>query len=130
YIPMDQDFFACRRSYLLMRYRIVLQLFVLIALSFSGTYRAAAETKNAFPNPTLDSPLSAGKTERTVVLAGGCFWGMQAVFEHLRGVTHVTAGYSGGSRETARYEAVSTGDTGHAESVKIAYDPSKISLGT
>jgi len=63
-----------------------------------------------------------------VVLAGGCFWGMQAVFESLKGVTHVTAGFSGGSAMTAHYEIVSTGTTGHAESVDVVYDPSKISF--
>src|SRR5690348_6960989 len=63
-----------------------------------------------------------------IVLAGGCFWGMQAVFEQVRGVTHVVAGYSGGSRATANYETVSSGTTGHAESVEITYDPQKVSF--
>jgi peptide-methionine (S)-S-oxide reductase len=63
-----------------------------------------------------------------VVLAGGCFWGMQAVFEQLRGVTSVVAGYSGGSRDTAHYDIVESGNTGHAESVDITYDPSRISF--
>ena len=63
-----------------------------------------------------------------VVLAGGCFWGMQAVFEQVRGVTRVVAGYSGGSKETAHYDIVSTGNTGHAESVEITYDPSRITF--
>jgi peptide-methionine (S)-S-oxide reductase len=64
-----------------------------------------------------------------VVLAGGCFWGIQAVFEHVKGVTSATAGYSGGSANTAQYETVSTGRTGHAESVKVVYDPSQVSFG-
>jgi peptide-methionine (S)-S-oxide reductase len=64
-----------------------------------------------------------------VVLAGGCFWGIQAVFEHVKGVSSATAGYSGGSAGTAQYETVSTGRTGHAESVKVVYDPSQISFG-
>jgi peptide-methionine (S)-S-oxide reductase len=64
-----------------------------------------------------------------VVLAGGCFWGIQAVFEHVKGVSSATAGYSGGSANTAQYETVSTGRTGHAESVKLVYDPSQISFG-
>jgi peptide-methionine (S)-S-oxide reductase len=63
------------------------------------------------------------------VLAGGCFWGIQAVFEHVKGVTSATAGYSGGAANTAQYETVSTGRTGHAESVKVVYDPSQISFG-
>jgi len=73
------------------------------------------------------APARAGG-ERQVVLAGGCFWGMQAVFESLRGVTSAVAGYSGGNAATAHYEIVSTGMTGHAESVKVTYDPSRISF--
>jgi len=73
------------------------------------------------------APAPAAPTER-VVLAGGCFWGMQAVFESLRGVTRAVAGYSGGNAATAHYEIVSTGMTGHAESVEVTYDPSKISF--
>jgi peptide-methionine (S)-S-oxide reductase len=65
-----------------------------------------------------------------VVLAGGCFWGMQAVFDDVKGVTQVVAGYSGGTRETAHYDIVSTGRTGHAESVSIVYDPSRVTFGT
>ncbi|MGA2758932.1 MAG: peptide-methionine (S)-S-oxide reductase MsrA [Candidatus Cybelea sp.] len=71
--------------------------------------------------------IAQGTTER-VVLAGGCFWGMQLVFEQLKGVDRVVAGYSGGSATTAQYETVSTGATGHAESVEITYDPAKISF--
>jgi peptide-methionine (S)-S-oxide reductase len=70
----------------------------------------------------------ATKTSQKVVLAGGCFWGMEAVFESLRGVSSAVAGYSGGSKETAHYEMVGTGDTGHAESVEVTYDPSQISF--
>lgn len=81
------------------------------------------------PNPATDQPLSKTKSSETVVLAGGCFWGIQAVFEHVKGVSSATAGYSGGSASTAQYETVSTGRTGHAESVKVVYDPSQISFG-
>ena len=81
------------------------------------------------PNPTADEPLSKSKSTETVVLAGGCFWGIQAVFEHVKGVTSATAGYSGGAANTAQYEVVSTGRTGHAESVKVVYDPSQVSFG-
>src|SRR5947209_8057259 len=76
------------------------------------------------------SPMTAAKSstiEPSAVLAGGCFWGVDAVFKHVQGVTSVTSGYAGGSRDTAQYETVSTGTTGHAESVKISYDPSRIS---
>jgi len=71
------------------------------------------------------SPAAPG--EQTAVLAGGCFWGVDAVFKHVRGVSNVVSGYAGGSAETAQYEVVSTGTTGHAESVKITYDPSQVS---
>ena len=81
------------------------------------------------PNPTVDAPLDKAKGEQTAILAGGCFWGIQAVFQHVRGVTSATSGYSGGSANTAEYETVSTGSTGHAESVKITYDPSLVSYG-
>ena len=90
---------------------------------------AATATGVAIPDPALDAPLAAGKGEQTAVLAGGCFWGIEAVFEHVKGVTDVTSGYSGGSAEAADYETVSTGETGHAESVRITYDPSRISYG-
>ena len=83
----------------------------------------------AIPDPALDAPLASAKGEQTAVLAGGCFWGVEAVFEHVKGVTDVTSGYSGGSAATAQYEKVSTGETGHAESVRITYDPSQISYG-
>ncbi|HET9030558.1 MAG TPA: peptide-methionine (S)-S-oxide reductase MsrA [Candidatus Aquilonibacter sp.] len=76
----------------------------------------------------LTSPGTALAASEHVVLAGGCFWGMQAVFESLRGVQHVTAGFSGGAAATAHYEIVSTGMTGHAESVDVVYDPAKISF--
>ena len=81
------------------------------------------------PNPTADEPLNKAKGAQTVVLSGGCFWGIQAVFEHVKGVSSVTAGYSGGSASTAQYETVSTGSTGHAESVRIVYDPAQVSYG-
>lgn len=74
------------------------------------------------------APTTAPKGSQQLVLAGGCFWGMEAVFEQLKGVSSVVAGYSGGSADTAHYETVSTGETGHAESVRITFDPSQISL--
>jgi peptide-methionine (S)-S-oxide reductase len=81
------------------------------------------------PDPAADTQLSKSKGAQTVVLSGGCFWGIQAVFEHVKGVSSVTAGYSGGQASTAQYETVSTGRTGHAESVRIVYDPSQVSYG-
>lgn len=83
----------------------------------------------AFPKPAVDAPLAPSPGKGTAVLAGGCFWGMQAVFSHVKGVVSATSGYSGGDAWTARYEEVSTGTTGHAESVKVVFDPSQISYG-
>lgn len=88
-----------------------------------------ANSKAAFPKPAVDAPLSSAKTTETAVVAGGCFWGIQGVFQHLKGVVSATSGYSGGAANTAHYEDVSTGATGHAESVKIVFDTSQISYG-
>lgn len=82
-----------------------------------------------FPKPAVDSPLTSAKGKETAVLSGGCFWGVQAVFQHLNGVISSTSGYSGGAANTAHYEEVSTGTTGHVESVKVVFDPSQISYG-
>ena len=90
-----------------------------------GAARAAAE----FPDPPKDAPAMTNGTQ-TAVLAGGCFWGMEGIFERLKGVTAVTSGYSGGEKNTAHYEEVSTGMTGHAESIQVRYDPAQISYGT
>lgn len=88
-----------------------------------------ANPTSAFPKPAVDSPLATSSAKETAVLAGGCFWGIQAVFSHLKGVVSATSGYSGGEAGTAHYEEVSTGTTGHAESVKVIFDPSQISYG-
>lgn len=90
---------------------------------------AATATPVTLPDPAVDAKLATTKGQQTVVLAGGCFWGIEAVFEHVKGVTGVTVGYSGGAEKTAHYETVSTGKTGHAESVEIVYDPSRITYG-
>src|SRR5574340_1240134 len=82
-----------------------------------------------FPAPAVDIPPAAAHSKATAVLSGGCFWGVEAVFERLNGVSNVVAGFAGGEKRTAHYEMVSMGNTGHAESVKITYDPSKISYG-
>lgn len=83
----------------------------------------------AIPDPIVDAPLASTKGEQTAVLAGGCFWGIEAVFEHVKGVIDAASGYAGGSAATAKYEIVSNGRTGHAEAVRIKYDPSQISYG-
>ena len=87
----------------------------------------AAENAVVVPAPAMDVPSSDGI--QTVVLSGGCFWGVQGVFQHTAGVVSAISGYAGGSKMTATYEQVSTGTTGHAESVEIKYDPNKISYG-
>ena len=103
----------------------------LLALLFLGVATACSPATAAvmIPSPAVDEPLAAAKSERTAVLAGGCFWGIEAVFEHLHGVVNVRSGYAGGTADTAKYEIVSEGRTGHAESVQIVYDPSQISYG-
>ncbi len=87
-----------------------------------------AEIPVVIAPPTFDNPKASGIAQ-TAVLAGGCFWGVQAVFEHVRGVQSVVAGYAGGDKSTAQYETVSSGTSGHAESVKITFDPAAISYG-
>jgi len=81
------------------------------------------------PDPTEDSALAKQKSREIAVLAGGCFWGVEAVFEHVKGVISVESGYSGGASSTAQYEKVGSGRTGHAESVRITFDPSQVSYG-
>jgi peptide-methionine (S)-S-oxide reductase len=90
---------------------------------------AAGEKVAALPKAAVDEHLAASPGQETAVIAGGCFWGIQAVFQHVKGVISATSGYSGGAANTAEYEVVSTGTTNHAESVKIVYDPSKVTYG-
>ena len=87
------------------------------------------ESSGAVPAPAVDAPRASASGQQTAVLSGGCFWGVQAVFQHVKGVISATSGYSGGSAKTAEYEIVSTGETGHAESVQIVFDPSQITYG-
>ncbi len=94
----------------------------------TGAVRAA-EPAVTIPPPATVQATPGGSGLQTVILAGGCFWGMQAVFEHTKGVTQAVSGYSGGKKETAHYEMVSTERTGHAESVSVTYDPQQISYG-
>jgi peptide-methionine (S)-S-oxide reductase len=89
---------------------------------------SAAEKPVEIPPPALDNPKAAGPPQ-TAVLAGGCFWGVQAVFQHLNGVQRALSGYAGGDRATAEYEIVSGGRTGHAESVQVTFDPNVVSYG-
>jgi peptide-methionine (S)-S-oxide reductase len=92
--------------------------------------RVGADSINkVIPAPALDTPAAESTGPQTAVLAGGCFWGLQGMFEHVQGVTKVVAGYSGGTKETAHYEMVGTERTGHAESVEITFDPKQVSYG-
>jgi peptide-methionine (S)-S-oxide reductase len=85
--------------------------------------------KMPFPAPAVDAPLAAAKSQQTAVFAGGCFWGVQAVFEHVKGVSSATSGYAGGHVKSPSYESVSMGVTGHAETVSIKFDPSQVTYG-
>jgi peptide-methionine (S)-S-oxide reductase len=90
---------------------------------------APSHAAGPLPDPKVDEPAAAAMATQTAVFAGGCFWGVEAVFEHVKGVTRVVSGYAGGSADTANYDRVSSGGTGHAESVRISYDPARISYG-
>ncbi len=103
---------------------------VLVAVSFMLTRTTKASTSGVFPAPVTDDALATNPAKAKAVFAGGCFWGTQAVFERLKGVVDTTAGYAGGSAATATYDQVTTETTGHAESVGVVYDPSRITYGT
>jgi peptide-methionine (S)-S-oxide reductase len=90
---------------------------------------AAAEKAVKLPPPAFDTAPGAPAAQETAVFAGGCFWGVQAVFQHTRGVLNAVSGYAGGPKETAHYESVGSGRTGHAESVQVTYDPKQVSYG-
>jgi peptide-methionine (S)-S-oxide reductase len=90
---------------------------------------SAAEGARSMPPPVLDEPTNPQATSEVAILAGGCFWGVQGVFQHVEGVTSAVSGYAGGAADTAHYEMVGTGTTGHAESVRVAFDPRRISYG-
>ena len=95
---------------------------------FPGLRAHAAELDQRLPAPAVDEPAAAVHSE-TAIFAGGCFWGVQGTFQHVRGVTQALSGYDGGQASTAQYETVSTGTTGHAESVRVTFDPQVISYG-
>lgn len=105
-------------------------LFTLVlAVLFLNTAASAGEQFVKLPDPALDTPPTKGAGQQTAVFAGGCFWGVQAVFQHVNGVVSATSGYSGGDAASAHYETVSEGRSGHAESVRVVFDPAKISYG-
>jgi peptide-methionine (S)-S-oxide reductase len=108
---------------------LVAVLILIVGGFVGGHYANAAESASVLPDPAVDAPRTAAKGKETAVVAGGCFWGVQAVFQHVKGVKDATSGYSGGSVASPSYEQVSTGETGHAESVKITFDPAQVSYG-
>jgi len=106
---------------------LVLSLTAAVALA-NSLNNGSSRSSNTVPDPAFN-PQAATSGNQSAVFAGGCFWGMEGVFEHLKGVSDVVTGYAGGDATTATYEQVSSGDTDHAESVKVTYDPAKISYG-
>ena len=105
---------------------LTVRLLSLIGVSFLALGIVSASA-SPLPDASLDTTLTKSPDQK-IVLAGGCFWGMQAVFQHVKGVHDVVSGYAGGNADKAHYEMVSTGETGHAESVEVTYDPSQIKL--
>jgi peptide-methionine (S)-S-oxide reductase len=104
-------------------------LFALIGgAAVMTSHPSAADQPRPLPAPTADEPAASGGPEN-VVFAGGCFWGVQGVFQHVKGVVNAVSGYAGGEASTAQYETVSTGETGHAESVRVTFDPHQVSYG-
>jgi peptide-methionine (S)-S-oxide reductase len=103
---------------------------VLLAVGIApGAFPWVAESARSIPQPVLDEPANPQATTEIAVLGGGCFWGVQGVFQHVEGVTSAVSGYAGGASNTAQYEMVGTNTTGHAESVRITFDPRRISYG-
>jgi peptide-methionine (S)-S-oxide reductase len=111
------------------RYSTRFTWILLASLVAATACNAKANPAAAVPAPVIDASRASAPGQQTAVISGGCFWGVQAVFQHVKGVISATSGYSGGSSKTAEYEVVSTGETGHAESVQIVYDPSQITYG-
>jgi peptide-methionine (S)-S-oxide reductase len=112
-----------------MRNRIHTMIAALGLALLLGRCAGADAINKVIPAPAVDTPAAEVHGSETAVLAGGCFWGLQGMFEHVKGVKRVVAGYSGGSKDTARYEMVGTERTGHAESVEITFDPKMVSYG-
>ena len=108
-----------------MRMRIALLVVPFVGLAMSAV--SAAERAVVIPPPTVASPAKTGT--QTIILAGGCFWGVQAVYQHTKGVISAVSGYAGGEKQTAHYESVGTGRTGHAELVSVTFDPQQVSYG-
>jgi peptide-methionine (S)-S-oxide reductase len=106
-----------------------LSLAVVVSAACVAAPSPHAAASSTVPAPLIDEPAGSPGASETALLAGGCFWGVQGVFQHVKGVSQALSGYAGGDASTAHYETVGTGDTGHAESVRITYDPSQVTFG-
>jgi peptide-methionine (S)-S-oxide reductase len=102
---------------------------MVVGLARLVAFPAQSMAAAAVPAPALDAPMASTPGQQTVVFSGGCFWGVQAVFQHVKGVISAVSGYAGGEAKTANYETVSEGQTGHAESVQVVFDPSQVTYG-
>lgn len=110
--------------------KVSVRMFAMVLTVLAGTLACQAGSGAvAVPAPTVDQPKAATAAKQTATVAGGCFWGIQAVFQHVKGVLSATSGYAGGTVKNPDYEMVSSGRTGHAESVQIVYDPSQVTYG-
>lgn len=112
-----------------MRSPIRLTIALFGSILATAACNAKASPSAALPAPVVDEARASSPRQETTVFAGGCFWGVQAVFQHVKGVASATSGYAGGSVKNPDYEMVSSGDTGHAESVQVVYDPSQVTYG-
>jgi peptide-methionine (S)-S-oxide reductase len=109
--------------------KVSMRIMAMMLTVLAGAVACRAGSGAALPGPAADEARASAPARETAVVAGGCFWGIQAVFQHVKGVVSATSGYSGGTVANPDYEAVSSGETGHAESVKVVYDPSKVTYG-
>jgi peptide-methionine (S)-S-oxide reductase len=110
-------------------FRISLRKLIIVLTVLGAAMACQAGNSDPVPSPVVDETRASSPAKEKIVLAGGCFWGIQAVFQHVKGVISATSGYSGGTVKNPDYETVSSGSTGHAESVQIVYDPSQITYG-
>jgi len=117
------------RSIVIGKIAALIAILIVAAVVTWNRANAAGAHIVTLPDPAVDAPLAATSGKQEAVVAGGCFWGIQAVFQHVKGVKDATSGYSGGSIANPEYEKVSTGETGHAESVKVTFDPAQVSYG-
>src|SRR5438045_4654173 len=118
-----------RRGDHMFRFSAHICLVFLVLAAGTVAYSTGNASSTTVPAPAVDATKATNSGQQTAVVAGGCFWGVQAVFQHVKGVISATSGYSGGESRTAEYERVSTGETGHAESVKVVFDPSQVTYG-